>query len=717
MEVKRRDRDTREGSRSPLRVARTVPPAVDAVLSLNRMAGNAAVVRILARQPPVVAPPPPKPIAVGAVGGGPIVFKTKAAKLGDVEVHFEGRLTVGGRASLEGDTEPEEKDLPDPANKNRAARVQKWGQGRVRDQLKAALDGLTPTGTGDVIELDFLGRKLKLELARGVAGLPEFVIHGEFAPPKGVDLTTGTVRIPKATFTLQATAVIKPAASKGPATVAPPDDSLVKKKGFTFDGVAAELDDRLVNPNKPDTTHRSGAVALFKSLKDMDALPDIVKNKWALSTTEKKLAFLVHMRSYFATDAETIEHFKKLRRVELHKKGSPTNLILHDEAATRLEAVRDELPAGSMPSTDIGWPRGTPSLHGRAGLYNLHDLGFAVDFNATETPNLTDVRQKDLILLVTGGQAWQAGGWREGEYAEMAKRTEQRAPMAEPDPKSDLGKQLAKVESEAKAASERSEAFRTSIDAKALLDLRTKRRKDKAAWAAADNEALAKVIEPWTKAVDADMAKNTKTLQAAGFDVASLKTGKALDEEKTAVSSAAAAAAAFRKGVKGDTLTDAQRKTVDALIAKLTGLVKPGAAAATAPATDADRLKVIDELAAAAGKRLGAYGAVTWRERVGRLQSSLKDAGWVLGDSDWDARNKRWQTQVVDPSPAQLADLGFFTLRDHSRSAPGGKAQAGAFDIPFVRAMAKHGFNQLSNSSTPVDSMHFELRWRGTKKK
>ena len=32
-------------------------------------------------------------------------------------------------------------------------------------------------------------------------------------------------------------------------------------------------------------------------------------------------------------------------------------------------------------------------------------------------------------------------------------------------------------------------------------------------------------------------------------------------------------------------------------------------------------------------------------------------------------------------------------------------------------AMAKHGFNQLSNSSTPVDSMHFELRWRGTKKK
>ena len=47
-----------------------------------------------------------------------------------------------------------------------------------------------------------------------------------------------------------------------------------------------------------------------------------------------------------------------------------------------------------MPDTAVGWPRGTPSLHGRAGLYNLHDLGFAVDFNATETPNLTECARR-----------------------------------------------------------------------------------------------------------------------------------------------------------------------------------------------------------------------------------------------------------------------------------------------------------------------------------
>jgi hypothetical protein len=132
-------------------------------------------------------------------------------------------------------------------------------------------------------------------------------------------------------------------------------------------------------------------------------------------------------------------------------------------------------------------------------------------------------------------------------------------------------------------------------------------------------------------------------------------------------------------------------------------------AAGTAPATDAAMLKALDELAAAATKRLGGYGAVGWRERLTSLQGSLKDAGWVLGDTGG--------TRVVDPSPAQLVDLGFFTLREHSRSAPGGKPQPGAFDIPFVKAMIKHGFNQLSYSSTPVDSLHFELRWRGTAKK
>jgi hypothetical protein len=528
-----------------------------------------------------------------------------------------------------------------------------------------------------------------------------------FNTTRAADLSAGTVRIPKARLGLTVTAHIKPGPSQGATAPAPVDDALVRAKGFAFDGAAAELDDRLITPGQPDKgTHRSGAVALFQSLKDMDALPDVVKKTWALSTTEKKIAFLVHMRAYFATDAETIAHFKRLRRVELVTKGVPVDLILHDEAATRLEAVRDELPAGTMPRTTVGWPRGQPSLHERAGIWNLHDLGLAVDFNATETPNLTDWRQKDLILLVTGGQAWQSGAWTEGDYAEMIKHTEERAPMADPAATSDLGKKIAKAASEAQAASNRSEAFRASVDTHKLLELRARRRQNPAAWSAVDDAELATVITPWTKAVDAELTANAKTLQQAGFDVAHLKTGKALDEEKTAVTAAAAAATSFRKTIHGDTLTDPQRTTADALIAKLVGLVGQTPTTAQTPANDADRLKAIDELTAAAKKRLGGYGAAGWRERVSNLRTSLGDASWVLGDTGG--------TRVVDPSPTQLADLGFFTLKEHSHSGPGGTAQAGAFDIPFIKAMVKHGFNQLSNSAKPVDSMHFELRWRGS---
>ena len=188
------------------------------------------------------------------------------------------------------------------------------------------------------------------------------------------------------------------------------------------------------------------------------------------------------MRSYFATDAKTIEHFKKLRKVELHKKGATSNLILHDEAATRLEAVRDELPAGSMPDTTVGWPRGTPRCTPRAAS--------TTSTTSASPSTSTPPRRRTSPISPEGpdpARHRRAGlaerRVEEGEYADMAKGTEQRAPMAEPDPKSELGKQLAKVESEAKAASERSEAFRTSIDAKALLDLRTKRRSNRAAWA------------------------------------------------------------------------------------------------------------------------------------------------------------------------------------------------------------------------------------------
>ncbi len=688
-------------------------------MSLQRTAGNRAVVRILARDDlNKTTPPPPKPLTVGEVSGGrSISFQTKTAKLGEVEVLFKGTATVGGPASLEGETIPGDKDLPDPTNKNHDARVRKWEESRVRDQLAAALNGATPSGDGQQIALDVFGRPLKLDLARGIAGMPEFVVTGEFPASKAADLTAGTAKIPKATVSLNVTAVIKPGATHSTATPGSADDSLVKANGYIFDGHAAEFDDR---PAGGGGTRRTGALALWKAVQDIDDLPPDVKNKGALSSTETRIAFLVHMRAYFATDAETVEHFKKFRRVQLHTKGRDTNLIMHEEAALRLEAVRDELPAGSMPDSDIGWPRGDVSLHTQATIANLHALGLAVDFNATEMPNVEDENLRDLILFVTHGPVWQDGPSTQGKYADMITHVEERQPMADPNPHSDLGKKLKKVETEAQAASDRSEAFRASVDIKALLDLRAKRRNDKAAWSKQDDEALAKVITPWTKVIDDEVAADQKTLDASGLDQRNLKHGRELAAEWMAVRAAADRAAAFRAPIKTGHLTADQRRTADALIAKVSGLVGPPTAPATAPSTDAERdterLKEIDDLIAAAKRRTDAYNAIDRSDRANRLRSRLGDAGWVLGDKDWSSHDKRWEAQAKDPSPAQLADLGFFTLREHSRSGPGGRPQEGAIDIAFMKAMVKHGFNPLAYNpgAGGTDSMHFELRWHGS---
>src|SRR5262249_49899663 len=159
----------------------------------------------------------------------------------------------------------------------------------------------------------------------------------------------------------------------------------------------------------------------------------------------------------------------------------------------------------------------------------------------------------------------------------------------------------------AQGASDRSEAFRTSVDTQKLLELRTQRRKDKSAWTATDDAALAKVIEPWTQAVDKELAANKTKLEAAGFDVGTLKTGNALAQARGAVRAAAAAAASSRRAVKTATRTDAQRKPADGIITTLTGLVRGAGATAATPADDAERLKAIDDLAAAAQKRLSGY--------------------------------------------------------------------------------------------------------------
>src|SRR5262249_25529406 len=159
----------------------------------------------------------------------------------------------------------------------------------------------------------------------------------------------------------------------------PAGDSAIA--GYTF----ADDSARFVDTHKEGKKEipRTGAVTLWDSVKKMEAeLPRDVLDHETLRLPEQRVAFLTQMRHYFGSDKRTLQHFKGIRRVKF-KKGSD-KLLLHDEAATRIEMVQEELPPEEMPHTSVGWPRSECKLGGAQTTGNLHNMGFAADFNAYE---------------------------------------------------------------------------------------------------------------------------------------------------------------------------------------------------------------------------------------------------------------------------------------------------------------------------------------------
>ena len=399
-------------------------------------------------------------------------------------------------------------------------------------------------------------------------------------------------------------------------------------------------------------------------------------------------------------------------------------LITHDEAATRIEAVQQELGTENMPTSSTGWPRSEHQLSGSVNLSDLHQLGFAVDFNAYETPMLDkDVALRDLVQIVTGAppQLRADAAWHtQGHYdAKMAGDVAQKSVMPEPDPKSRLAEQLAKVDAESDKAYARSEQFRHSLDvpatkdsagvdaAKRLTELASRLHKYQASvrnkkpdpylWGETEDAELQQLIGRWTQHVKADLAKEWIALLKLGFDLP-LPDTDALAAEEKAIGAASAAASSMRSKLKPGPLDKARRRDVEQHAGKLRALLRRPAEPALAELADAAVLAELDALTQAAQQRLGGYGSARWSLRLGRLLAALGNPSWVLGTS--------LDRKASDPPPLQLVRLGFYTLKPTTGSP------SVAFDTPFVRAMVKHGFTHGGTWGTP-DFMHFELRWTG----
>lgn len=614
-----------------------------------------------------------------------VAFQTPGVAVGGLQVYVTGRMTINGKASLIGE------ELPKKGS-------DKFLKTRVRELVVAAFKAAKPAGDAAEITVDLGGEALALKLAAGAERAPAFQVSGHFTAAKR-DLAVPGCEITGAKVMLDATFWIAPVKPPTPAPGQTPDTPGDRSiESMSFAGTQAQF----------GGSARSGGVTLKSNMDAFDAkLPAFVRSHRYLQLFEQRAAFFQEMRAYFGTDDKTVAHFADMRPAKV--KGATT--WLHNEAATRLEAVQAELGADNMPTSGgVGWPRAECKLSGKQGIGNLHNLGFAVDYNAYQTPMLTDRRILDLVQIVTGHSASMQDVTPKGLDTRVVGRTftygtEEEKQALESDPK--IQKWLEAVGAEALGLSKASEDIRASLkgtdDAGAQIDLAPRLQELRQKWFAAITPAeqqavtaeLPVVLKPWLTKIGAQQKAMTDKITAAGLDPGALPSDKKLEIAVNAAQGLKRRVTALRAKL-GATLKKGQRRQVDKLIVEARKLLDE---IGEAPAADAVAVAELDRLNGLVEKRKTTLGQKKWLDRVNALYTALTgDPSLVFGASA--------SKEVKNPALAQIVDTGFFNLK--------GKAKAGkeAFDVDFVKSMAKHGFTHGATWSTP-DSMHFELRWRG----
>jgi hypothetical protein len=657
-----------------------------------------------------------------------VIIGTSTVTVGGLNIRFTGRMAVRGKATLT------DVELP---KEGAAAFVEQ----RVREQFKSAFDGAKVAGTSSKVELGLAGEILILELAAGAELQPAFQVSGRFRVA-GRTLKVPGAEVTNSALTLDITAWISPAKAAAIASVGaslpPPSDASVGK--FSFAGQDIHFGEKSGKKGKK----RSGSVSLKSDIDAFETrVPKFVKehesvkgDPW-LKRPEQVAAFFQEMRAYFGTDDKTVAHFEKLKKVE----GLGASTILHEEAADRLLAVQAEIGKENMPqSGGVGWPRSKSTMEGKQGIGNLHNIGFAIDYNAYQAPHIKDPRILDLITIVTGRSAsldykTPAGLDTRAAGQTFTRGSEEDKAKLEADKK--VQAWLGQVEKEAAALGKASDDFRASLKTKdaagaevdqapRLQELRTKwfkakekvaaakvkerkakKREDKevakaeAVEAEAEQKAiqdeLKDVLKPWIEKVAAQKTAMEAKIAAAGLDSTKLPTGAKLEP---AIKAADSLGKRIKKltGKLGPDLKKGQRAQVDLLVRQAKKLLED---TSTPPADDAAAIVELKRLGGLVAQRETALVQKKWLDLVVRLHESL-----LTGDPELVFGTKFRAVGKPQPGLAQLVDTGYFNLK--------GQAKAGreAFGTDFVKSMIKHGFTHGGTWSTP-DFMHFELRWKG----
>lgn len=443
------------------------------------------------------------------------------------------------------------------------------------------------------------------------------------------------------------------------------------------------------------------------------------------------LRLLEWMRPWFGKDADTVAHFKGIRRV-----AGQDNLLAHESLASKLEAVQRELVARypdtgrrPYPQSSVGWSfRGELQVGASQAHKHMHKIGMAVDFDAYNLPMMNPGTTRALVKAVTGrsNALFQAPTPKSAD-PDWTQRKARRAMI----------RSLDTSTRENAALSERQDAFlrdlAAAIDATAAASDRLRASLDETggwskfealrdAWADATempegeakaaallkvHTAIKDLLQPWLGQID----RYRKALAARseaqyGVDI----TRNAPDVKPLRGLVKPLRALANRMTKKPDAkLSDDERK-----------FIADAAARCGKPVPEPPSGREIAALLAAVTKSLSDGEAELRRRKdakdldaehwfAGQLADKLvNDRAYLFGKLGYkkskDApggKVRTWSESVDQPGAGQMLARGWFRVAE-----PGATTSTPSKD--FMLAMARHGL-EIGGAWESSDSMHYEV--------
>jgi hypothetical protein len=530
-----------------------------------------------------------------------------------------------------------------------------------------------------------------------------------------------------------------------------------------------EIDRGKQTPQQNEDAVRAVVMAAFGGEDALNAafetLADPVRlevDKYAASdpaaVTANRVQFFVRMRLYFDSWTDVLAHFRAFRRIS----RGPVDVVLHEDAAARLDRALDVLAKHQHPFPAMGVGFGLRGFHRdefQTPGYMIHALGYAVDVAAAENPKIAfmnkpgagaerhdpiqiaasiDAATAHMDLGLSNAATIEAMGTRTAAEHELSaaedtdkvakeyfERFEHQFQQMQAGSTGFIGTitkahrdQLLKLRSDyfdvlkAQAAERKKGA---KADAKVLAGLEAQRR-------AVLGEMPALMTE-WIAGVDAEIAKTLKAHPGMDKLRSAAELSTALKAAETALKQAGRSEAQAQ-AVKTSAMADRDVASEARRQAEARERMAPGgnefkkALDATAAARQklSDKIDaVIEAIDAELTTRSALGGATEARERLEQLRRAW---GWITS-----LRELRQALSAPDlATPAGVKAFERLTTGDLQHVAPvdnppllrlldkGFFNPKGAFDLAFFEEMAHSGFIPGATwGFGGADPMHFEL--------